>query len=848
MNNIGKLFGIFVILVSFTSSLLATSDIKSRDEVVSAYIYLLSKNTTWPNEKDKKNFKIVIFEKDSSLYDTFKDITKDIKLKSKNIILKHATSIKYTDISDAQVVFLDKDFSQEIEDMKEKIDTKPILFITENASDIDNTMINLYENVKYKINIKINLQFIEQNRLRVNEKIILSGGSIISISKLYHSSIETIKKQEKKFELYKELNTKLKKNLKKYEKDIDKLKNNIAQKKEQYDKTIKLIAKKEKLIQQTQNKLDEKEQNIKLKESRISSLNHELTKQKKLLQTKLEELNKQQKDIKKYGDILNEKLLKIDNLDKKIKLQERSIQKNIQIAKQQKQKIQTQQYSIYLIGVIAILLMIFAIFLYINEKRYERLNKELELAKDEAIYANKSKSIFLANMSHELRTPLNAILGFSELLIDDERVLPEHKKTIKIINSSGSFLLSLINDILDISSIEARKITVEENLINVKIVLNEITSLLTNRAEAKSINLVSKFEGEIAECIKADSKKLRQILLNFITNSIKYSDKGTVTTTISMDHKHLYISVSDEGVGISPQDIEHIFEPFRQVGNASSATGTGLGLAITKQFVEIMGGTISVKSHINEGTEFLVELPYKKCLTSEHIEINNNFVSQKVIGITPKSKKLKVLIAEDKADNTLLLENILSILNFELKFVTNGKDAIDTFKEFKPDLIFMDKRMPKIDGISATKIIRNLPEAHDVIIVVVTANIFSQKNIQDAGFDDAVIKPYKPKTIYDIIKRYFDIEYIYKEQTNETDVQHIKISDDILKEKLLSLDTKTLDELFESTLLLNQEDMQDIMQTIQTIDTQLYSMLKQLIDEINFMQIIKVINAIKEGK
>ena len=843
-----KFLKFFIVLLILVSSLQASSEIKSRDEVVSAYIYLLSKNTTWPNEDDKKDFHITIVERGDNLYTTFQEITHDIKLKNKKIILTHLTSIDEIDNLQTNVIFLDNDFRDDAKEVKTKIGNKPILFITENTSDIKDSMIDLYENIKYKINIKINLDFIERNQLEVNEKIILSGGSIVSINKLYHSSIETIKNQEKKFRRYQALNKKLKAQLDSYEQRISYLQKEIQDKKDEYKETVKLIQEKERIISTEEIKILQKEQKLLKMKKNFRNLQKQMRKQKSILDKKIQKIEEQTKNIQKQIEEIEQRKAQISKLDRKIKRQEEAIKTNIKIRNQQAHKIEKQKTSIYLAIAISILLLVFAIYFYKNERRYEKLNEKLIVAKDAAVYANKSKSIFLANMSHELRTPLNAILGFSELLIEDDEISKEHKKTIKIINSSGSFLLSLINDILDISSIEARKIAVAENTINVKLILDEITSLMTNRAEVKSLKLLNEINPDIKECIKLDDKKLRQILLNFITNAIKYSDSGTITTHIDMDEAFLYIKVSDEGIGISEENKKYIFEPFRQVGEASSSTGTGLGLTITKQFVKVMGGDIWVESELNKGSVFGVKLPYKKCLPNENVQIIDSTISKQVIGLSKHSKKLKVLVAEDKKNNILLLESILSVLNFERKFVTDGQKAIEAFMEFEPDIIFMDKRMPNMDGITATKEIRKLPKSKDTIIIIVTANTFATENLKEYGFNDAIIKPYKPKIIYNMMKRYFNLKYIYKEHDLKDNNTDIEISNIKLKEKLEQLENELLEKLFKSAILLNQEDMKEIMQIIANKDEELYNMLNELVENINFTKIIDTINEIKDER
>jgi signal transduction histidine kinase/CheY-like chemotaxis protein len=849
-----RFFVVFIIsLLSF--SLYAYDNIKSRDELISAYIYLLSKNTSWPNEESFKTFKITIVDDDLELYHTFKRVSKDLSLKNRNIELFHVDSIDDINYNDTSVIFLSKNFRDSLKDVYHDIDLNFILLISEAAKDSKHIMINLYEDKKYRINIEVNLNNIQVHSLDVNNKILLAGGSKVGIAKLYHSSIDMIKKQEKQFMIYQNLNNKLKKDLQKYKFEIDTLNKKIYDKKMEYEKTISDIAKKELFIEKKDKLLKLKERKIELKEKKIlrlkkdlNTLKNKLRVHKDILNKKIKNIEKQKQSIERYSKILDEKILDIEKLDKKIKEQEEMILLNQNMQKKQKHQIEQQQTSIYLMGIIAGLLFFFVLYFYKNKLRYQQLNENLQIAKDEAIYANKAKSTFIAKMSHELRTPLNAILGFSDLLLKNDDLTRSDKKAIKIINSSGVFLLTLINDILDISSIESKKILLEEKSVDLRRILDDVSLIVQNSVEAKNLALEVKYKDYSMECIVIDDKKIKQILLNIITNAIKYSDKGTISVVVSTEDNHLLdIKISDEGVGISEDELKYVFEPFKQVGEASSSTGTGLGLAIVKQFVNIMNGEIFVKSELDKGSVFEIKIPYKEC-NSDEINMDNLDQTKQIIGISKDSKRLKVLIVEDKENNILLLKNILSILHFELEIAKNGEDAISLFESFKPDLIFMDKRMPKMNGNVATNIIRGLKGGRDVKIIFLTANAFASKMVKEFDVDDFILKPYKPNEIYNVISKHFDVKYIYKSlKTKDIELSH-EFSKSKFQESLKKLDKELLDELFDKALLLNQEDMFTILKKIKTKDENLYNTLEKLVSDINFIDIVSAIKDIRKFK
>ena len=398
------------------------------------------------------------------------------------------------------------------------------------------------------------------------------------------------------------------------------------------------------------------------------------------------------------------------------------------------------------------------------EEQVTQRTADLVAARNAAEAANRAKSVFLASMSHELRTPLNAILGFSRLMQSD-RSLPDHtRKNVEIINRSGTHLLRLINDVLDMAKIESGNMQLQRSPFDLGELLYEVTDLMRQRAEEKGLQLILDQDSHFPRYIVADESRVRQILINLIGNAVKFTDQGGVTLRLGTRENalsHLQIEVEDSGRGIAPDECKRIFEPFVQLGDQGSSRGTGLGLAITKQYVELMSGTISVTSEIGKGALFRVELPLEEAKEVD-IRLVNEAEQREILGIAGRSD-YRILIVEDQRDNQLLLQTLMENIGLAAHIASNGEQAVRVFEEWKPHFIWMDRRMPIMDGIEATKKIRSLPGGADVRIVAVTASAFAEQRDEmlAMGLDDFVRKPYRPIEIYDCLATHLGIEYLY---------------------------------------------------------------------------------------
>jgi signal transduction histidine kinase/CheY-like chemotaxis protein len=418
--------------------------------------------------------------------------------------------------------------------------------------------------------------------------------------------------------------------------------------------------------------------------------------------------------------------------------------------------------------------MAHAVALFREDRRQlGQRTKELLQARDAAEQANKAKSIFLANMSHELRTPLNAILGFSSLMRRAPDMPESQCENLDIINHSGEHLLKLINDVLEMAKIEAGHRQLVMTVFDLGAMVLDVVEMMRLRAREKGLQLILDQSSEFPRYIKGDEARLRQILLNLVSNAVKYTEEGGATIRLGTGSTqyHLVIEIEDSGPGISAEDQARLFQPFVQLeaGATRQQEGTGLGLVITREFIKMMGGKLTLESSVGKGSLFRVELPLEPASEAE-IEMLHGQIRGRVTGVAPGQRIYRVLIAEDQRENLLLLERLMGNIGVATKHAENGEECVRIFNDWLPDLIWMDWRMPVMDGVEATRRIRNLPGGEKVKIVAVTASAFEEQHqyIIEAGVDDLVRKPYRADEIYDCMARQLNVKFLYDTDSSVT--------------------------------------------------------------------------------
>ena len=478
-------------------------------------------------------------------------------------------------------------------------------------------------------------------------------------------------------------------------------------------------------------------------------------------------------------------------------------------------------------------------------RKLEAANKTLKETKEAAEAANLAKSTFLASMSHELRTPLNAVLGFAQLMQNSREVTPEQRTNLEIITRSGIHLLNLINNVLDISKIESGRVELEESPHDLHQMIQEIRSLMYVRAQEKGLDFTVEQSRDFPRHVAVDGGKLRQVLFNLIGNGIKFTRQGQVTLRAMAIRPEtggktgVRFEVEDTGPGISREDQERIFSPFVQLGEkAPTEAGSGLGLAISRQYVTLMGGTIGVAGEQGKGSLFYFEIPLT--MLSPEAMPDSPLRRGRVIGVAEGQPRYRLLIVEDQPENRLLLHELLEPLGFDLREAANGQEAVELFAAWHPHLIWMDIRMPVMDGLEATRRIKAADVGAQTVIVAITAHALEEerREILAAGCDDFIRKPYHYVDVLDSLTRNLGVQFVYEEEATPA-----VVAAQLNAAALADLPDELLNRLAQALSRIDIDSVNQIIEEIRIAHTPLAEALAAIAKDLQFGRMLRMIRA-----
>lgn len=482
-----------------------------------------------------------------------------------------------------------------------------------------------------------------------------------------------------------------------------------------------------------------------------------------------------------------------------------------------------------------------------------RLYNQTLQARKSAEAANQAKSAFLANMSHELRTPLNAILGFAQLMERDSNIPPTHQESLSIISRSGEHLLSLINDVLEMSKIEAGRTTLHEQNFDLHRLLDDLEDMFRLRAEEKGLQLIVDRTPDVPQFIRTDESKLRQVLINLLGNAVKFTYEGGISLRVRLNGQqssqlpnhqttqtttHLHFEVTDTGLGIPSNELERLFEAFVQTSSGEQLQeGTGLGLPISRQFVRLMGGDITVSSQDGHGSTFAFNIQVKP---AEAVDFQAQ--TRRVVGLESDQPQYRILIVEDTWANRKLLVNLLEPLGFEVREATNGQEGLAIWDTWQPHLIWMDLRMPIMNGYEAAQQIKASDKGQATIIIALTASAFEEQRtlVLSAGFDDFVRKPFRSSDIFDKMSKHLGVRYQYEAVDTQDNGRQKRTS--LTAADLAVLPETWVSELHHAAIRGKDKIIFELLDQIQSDHEWLAEALGQLVHDFRFDKIVELTN------
>lgn len=482
------------------------------------------------------------------------------------------------------------------------------------------------------------------------------------------------------------------------------------------------------------------------------------------------------------------------------------------------------------------------------------LLNQAQQAKEAAERANRAKSDFLSHMSHELRTPLNAIIGYTQYLLRDRSLPTETQSYLNTINTSGEHLLNLINAILSMAKIEAGRATINLSEFSLPDLVQGLVDMVLPRANEKGLTLTFSLEETLPACIRSDQGKLQQILLNLLDNALKFTDSGSVRLSVealgaadaASDACIVLFTVSDTGPGIADDQAQHLFQPFSQAeAGQTFQQGTGLGLAISRQFAHLLGGELTLADSSQAGSTFHLRLPVTSL---NQVDLKPRSTIQQVIGLADDQPLIRIMVADDNEPSRRLLVTLLETVGFEVQAVINGEEAVAQWQDWHPQLIFMDLRMPVLDGYQATQQIKAIADPPPVIIAL-TASAFDEEEqvALDSGCDGFLRKPIREAEVFDEILQHLGVRYLYTDRRLPAPPSQPMVGLDLGDLDLTAMPADWIQSLYDNAIAVNNQFLCDLIDQIPTSHESLAQTLRRWVSGFRCDKIVELVERVRHA-